>query len=356
MTRNQQLKFSWVSELPEQAEKFLSGSARQTVHQGSSWPIINAPDKGQTFQFFMVYDEQAVVAAGLVRLRDVMGGYKIASIQRGPVIDDLTLLQPVIGVLSDALRARNVITLTVNPYILSDEIEMATQALLAAGCSPVSRDLQNFPTVTALIDTTQTEDALMAAMTQTGRRHLRKAIKAGVTCRPMASRQEAEIANTIMQSMAQETGLVLDSQHDFIPHFEHISANPGAGNAIVTEVDGQIFGAAVNYMEGRRGYNMLLCTLSTVAVPRAYVLMWSSILTCKSQGAAVFDMVGFPDDTVESDAGMKARGAFKRGFGPDIVRVLPIMSKPLRPLLHHGVAKLRAVRRKMKKKKAGALT
>ena len=152
-----------------------------------------------------------------------------------------------------------------------------------------------------------------------------------------------------MDGMALETGLILDSQHDFCPHFDYLQANPSQGNVLVTELDGRIFGAAVNYLEGRRGYNMLLTTSSDVRVPRSYVLMWQSILAAKAQDATSFDMVGFPDAEVETDDGMEKRGAFKRSFGPEIVKVAPIMSKPLNPALHYLFAGLRTIKRKRQK-------
>lgn len=336
------------------ASDFASNCAAQSIHQSTVWPRLNPAIKRQQYLYFTVRDGDATVSAGVLRLTHVAFGMSVAAIQRGPVTARPEDLPAVLEALSATLRARRVISLTVNPHWTGDAGARIPGLLARQGFAPVSRGLQNFPTATALIDCKASQDDMMAQMTQTGRRHLRKSVKAGVTCRAMATRQEAELANQIMVEMSQETGLVLDSQHDFTGHFDYLSESPDRGTILVTEVGGRVFGAAVNYLEGARGFNMLLATSSKVDVPRAYQLMWESILSCKALGATSFDMVGFPDEAVENDAGMKTRGAFKRGFGPQIVKLPPVMSKPLRPVLHRVITHLRTLRR-ARKRKAGAL-
>ncbi|SLN45989.1 lipid II:glycine glycyltransferase FemX [Pseudooctadecabacter jejudonensis] len=328
-----------------EARRFMSGCVSQSIHQSLDWPLLNPPTARQTYLYFLVRDQERLVSAGVLRLTAVVAGLKVAAIHRGPVTATLEELPAVLQVLSQALRGRGVVSLTVNPHWTGQQGAEIPDVLAPLGFAPVPEGLQNFPTATALIDCTQTTDDMMAAMTQTGRRHLRKSAKAGVTCRPMATRAEAELANQIMAAMSVETGLTLDSQHDFTAHYDFLSAYPDRGSILVTEVEGKVFGAAVNYMEGARGFNMLLTTSSQVTVPRAYQLMWDSILSAKSTGATSFDMVGFPDEDRESDAGMKTRGAFKRGFGPQIVKLPPLMTKPLRPVLHHIIAQARILRR-----------
>jgi len=324
------------------------------VHQSPLWPIVNPPEGKQKYLYFAAHRNSALVSSGLIRLRALFLGFQLAGIQRGPVVANLRDLPEVLTALEAALKPHKVVTLNANPYWLGSDAGQAQATLEQSGYDRVTPTLQNFPTTTALIDTTASQDDIMAAMTQTGRRQLRKAFKAGVTVRPMQDAAEVEIANEIMAQMAVETGLVLDSQHDFGPHYAYLTQNPKEGSVLVTEVDGNIFGAAVNYLEGTMGYNMLLTTSSDVDVPRAYALMWHSILSLKALGATCFDMVGYPDEDVDVNAGAKARGNFKRGFGPEIVKMTPIMSKALIPALHNGIAWARSVRRSHKKAAIGA--
>ncbi len=332
---------------------FQSGCTSRTVQQSLVWPDLNRPEPDQEYQYFIAKVGPKVLSAGLIRLRRVAAGYTVASIVRGPVTPHPEDAKVVLLSLEEKLHELGAITLTVNPYWSGGQKDVSVNAMRDAGYRRVNRVLQYFPTATAIIDTTKSADALLDGMTDAGRRHLRKAMNQGVTCRPMASYEEALRANEIMVGMAEETGLSLDSQYNFVAHYEYLKSSPSAGTILVTELDGTIFGAAVNYLEGKRGYSMLLTTSSEVYVPRSYVLMWESILSMKALGADTFDMSGFPDDDVETHESIRARGAFKEGFGPEIVKLPPSMSKPLRPLLHGAVTKLRGVRQNYKTSKGG---
>lgn len=338
----------------DEIEAFQSECESQTIQQTLHWPDLNRPEPDQEYQYYIAKVGPKVLAGGLMRLRRVAAGYTVASIVRGPVTATPEDAKLVLLSLEEKLHELGVITLTVNPYWSEPQRDASVAAMKEAGYQRVNQVLQYFPTATALIDTTQDSEALLAGMTDAGRRHLRTAMQKGVTCRPMASFEEALRANEIMVGMAEETGLSLDSQYNFVAHFEFLKEYPEAGTILVTEYDGMIFGAAVNYMEGKRAYNMLLTTLSEVDVPRSYVLMWESILSMKALGATVYDMSGFPDDEVETDASIRVRGAFKEGFGPTVVKLPPSMSKPLRPLLHGAVTKLRGVRQNYKAGKANS--
>lgn len=335
------------------ADGFSDPFGGPCVHQSPIWPVVNPPEGKQKYLYFAAHRNGDLVSSGLIRLRALLLGFQLAGIQRGPLVRNISDLPDVLTALETALKPQKVVTLNVNPYWLGDDAGQAQTTLETCGYKRVPSTLQNFPTTTALIQTSASEDDIMAAMTQTGRRQLRKAFKAGVTVRPMKDVSEVDIANAIMAQMAIETGLVLDSQHDFGSHYAYLTQNPDAGSVLVTEVDGKIFGAAVNYLEGSMGYNMILTTSSDVDVPRAYALMWHSILSMKALGATCFDMVGYPDEDVDANAGAKARGNFKRGFGPEIVKMTPIMSKALIPALHNGISWARSVRRSRKKAAVG---
>jgi len=162
----------------------------------------------------------------------------------------------------------------------------------------------------------------------------------------MRSFDEALRANEIMVGMAAETGLVLDSQHNFVAHFEHLKTAPKTGCILVAEYQGEIFGASACYLEGNVGHETLFTTSSAVEVPGAHALVWDSMMTVRRLGATVYDLSGFPDDEMENAKGMAMRGSFKQSFGPEIVKLAPLMSKPLRPMLHGAMNKLRGVHRK----------
>lgn len=330
----------------DEIDAFQQDAPSQAIHQSLVWPTLNRPEVNLEYMHFIAKVGPRVLAGGLIRLRKVAAGFTVATIQRGPVTPDPYDVKTVLLAMEEKLIELGVITLSVNPSWAGAERNTAIAALEGAGYQRVAPNLQDFPTSTALIDIARSEQDMLTGMTKDGRSALRQAVHDGVNCRPMASFEEALRANEIMVGMAAETGLVLDSQHNFVAHYEHLKTAPKTGSILVAELNGEIFGAAVSYLEGNVGHNTLLTTSSAVEAPGAYALVWDSMMAMKRLGATVFDMGGFPDDDMENAKGMESRGAFKQSFGPNVVKLTPLMSKPLRPLLHGAVTKLRGVHRK----------
>lgn len=325
---------------------FQETAPSQAIQQSLVWPTLNRPETNLEYMHFIAKAGPRVLAGGLIRMRSVAAGFTVATMQRGPVTMDPFDVKTVLLAMEEKLLELGVITLSVNPSWAGRDRDVVMSALQSAGYHRVAPNLQDFPTSTALIDMNRTEQDILTGMTPEGRRSLRKAVNDGVTCRPMRSFDEALRANEIMVGMAAETGLVLDSQHNFVAHFEHLKTAPKTGCILVAEYQGEIFGASACYLEGNVGHETLFTTSSAVEVPGAHALVWDSMMTVRRLGATVYDLSGFPDDEMENAKGMAMRGSFKQSFGPEIVKLAPLMSKPLRPMLHGAMNKLRGVHRK----------
>ncbi|WP_298497814.1 GNAT family N-acetyltransferase [uncultured Maritimibacter sp.] len=311
------------------------------IHQCEAWTRLGPQSSRQTNLRFVL--EGPLPAQGMVRITRVLPGVSVAAIQRGPVTPAPEDLAAVLPPLETALAARGVATLTVNPVWTGSDVPRARAALEALGYAQVPAALQNFPTATAGLDLTRSVDEIRAGMSKSGRKDLRKAAENGIAARPMASLAEAEAANRAMAEMAAATGMQTDAQHDFRRHFEYLTAHPEEGVILVTTLDGEIFGGLVSYCEGEVGYGFNLCTRPGISLPRTHVMMFEAALALKARGIRRFDLVGYDSG---GDAQRLGRSMFKKHFGPEIIEVLPIFSKPLRPVVHHAVQGLRgAVRR-----------
>jgi len=295
---------------------FQETAPSQAIQQSLVWPTLNRPETNLEYMHFIAKAGPRVLAGGLIRMRSVAAGFTVATMQRGPVTMDPFDVKTVLLALEEKLLELGVITLSVNPSWAGRDRDVVMSALQGAGYHRVAPNLQDFPTSTALIDMNR------------------------------RSFDEALRANEIMVGMAAETGLVLDSQHNFVAHFEHLKTAPKTGCILVAEYQGEIFGASVCYLEGNVGHETLFTTSSAVEVPGAHALVWDSMMTVRRLGATVYDLSGFPDDEMENAKGMAMRGSFKQSFGPEIVKLAPLMSKPLRPMLHGAMNKLRGVHRK----------
>ena len=323
-------------------EDVVTAGFHLPVHQRRAWVQLSPPTPAQRY---IAVDADDGSVSCLVRLRRVGFGLSFASIQRGPMTPAPEDLRKVMPLLEDELRARGAITLSVNPYWTDGDAPRAEAILREAGYRRVSRDLQNFHTWTVVVPLPATEAEQLACMTRTGRRALRKAWQMGVVTRPMASALEACEANQIMSEMAAQTGMLTDAQHDFAGHFKYLSRYPGAGCVYVSEYQGRILGASVSYVEGRRGYNFLLATRSSVDLPRSYDLIWHSARRLRQLGCTQFDLAGLPDPHIDADDGARGRAEFKLRFTRQDGPVVPIMTKALRPGLHSVLERARALSR-----------
>ena len=318
------------------------------TQQRIDWGVMNPPGGQRDYLQFVAEDGGAVVATGLVILRKVAFGYVAANVPRGPVTRTAAELQLVLAALETALYAKGAVTITLNPPVFEDVA--ATQAALAArGYAPVPSELQNMPLVTGILDLSDGDDAFLARMTRSGRKDLRKAQKSGITARPAANRQEAEAANVAMDMMRQSTGILPDAFQDFARQYDYLESRPEAGILMVTLLNDQVFGAALTMREGTMGYGLNLATRPDINLPRAHLLIYESACVLRDLGMQSFDLVGYD---LEGDAARMGRTGFKKHFGPAVVDMVPIMSKPLRPMLHKGVQQARKMSRMIKAKRA----
>ncbi len=333
-------------------DAFLCDHPRGAVHQWPVWRDLNTPSGRQGYYCMAAHDDSgALVAAGLVRMNWLKRGMGLASMRRGPVVATPEQFQALMPALERQIKKLGGISLALNPSVLGQDIPAWTAAAEGLGYHRISRDLQNLPTATALVDLTPDTDDILKSFAKDCQYKIRKSKRQNLSTRPVASRAEAEALSQIMIDMAEATDMEIDSQHRFEPHYDYLTAHPERGSLLAVDWDGRLIGGSVNYIEGRIGYNLISATAPDVRkVPRAHLLMWDVMVDLKSKGATAFDMVGFPDPTLDKDASAAGREKFKTSYGPQIVQVMPIMIKPLRPLLYLITNKLRRAYRGSKYK------
>ena len=288
-----------------------------------------------------------MVSAGLVRITRIGPGRCFAAIRRGPATRRPEDLPAVLALLEARLRGLGAIVLAVGPHWSGEEAAEVTGSLERAGYRRVPAIEQTLPTATAIIDLTRSPEELRARLSQRRRRELRQCEEHRVTVRPVASEDEAAALSAILREMAAETDMEIDGQHDFTAHYRYLAAHPADGAIRAAFWKETLFGGMVSYREGDRMCSLLMATSPRVKeIPRATALFWSDIVGAKQVGCTQYDMVGFPDPDLGGKCeGDLRRGEFKAGFGPEIVKLVPIMSKPLRPLDHAVFSRLRGLYR-----------
>lgn len=185
---------------------------------------------------------------------------------------------------------------------------------------------------TVVIDLTQTEDALLAAMSQNTRRKVRVAERDGVTVRA-ATTDELPV----LYALYKETG----ARDDFLvrPQWYYEQAwrtfmQAGLAHVLIAEYEGQPlahvilfhFGPKCWYLYGASGDR------ERNRMPN-YLLQWETIKWAKAQGYQQYDMWGAPDVFDESDS-LWGVFQFKRGFRGTVVRYIGAWDYAPFPILY----------------------
>lgn len=314
------------------------------VHQHPEWVNINKVSGYQSYLHFIARDDHGTIrSAGLIRLTSIGKIRSVAAIKRGPITDTPQELAEVLPPLEAALRQRGVVTLAVNPHWTAEHRLVAGAELEKLGYITVPRTMQTLPTATAIIDLIPPEEDILSSFASSLRRKIRKSDKLGIEITDVTDAAEAKAIGAIMQRMAKATDMETDAQHNPLNHFEVLQRRPEIGFMKAARIDGALFGGAIVHIEGQRAYSHLVATDPDRGdIPRSERLLWEMMREARARGCVEFDLVGYPDDEFEHDEGGMSRGAFKDRFHPNIVKLLPIMEKPLRPIEHKIIRSARS--------------
>jgi len=118
-----------------------------------------------------------------------------------------------------------------------------------------------------------------------------------------------------------------------------IASDPRA-QPVIAEYDGVPVAGAVMFCFGKRAWYLHGMSLPEHSdkMP-TYQVQWEGIRWAKSQGCAVYDMWGAPDQFNETDS-MWGVYRFKRGFGGEVFRTIGAWDYPVKPILYRIYTKV----------------
>jgi len=205
-------------------------------------------------------------------------------------------------------------------------------SLRSAGFTP-SRDPESYR-YTSLIDLSPDQDALMAGLHRTARRHIRAVDRRPVRLRRLDDEKWADPMAELLEETYRRTGasppdrplrtmLGLARQH---PEAVHVVG-------LFAEDDGAMLSFACGHREGPRvRYAEAGSTRrDDLKVPLGYAPMWELIVWAKREGAAYFDLGGITAGRVDDDDPLGGISDFKRYFQGTITEVGEEWSRELLP-------------------------
>lgn len=265
-----------------------------------------------------------IVAMASVGVRQV-GPLRVMYISKGPALryEDHALLNAVLDHLQALARRQFAVWLKIDPDVIaatglpseSDDTpylpgQAVIQTLSQRGWRFSSDQVQFRNTIT--LDLTQSEDALLAAMSQNTRRKVRAAEKKGVTIRA-ATTADLDTLYRLYQTTGERDQFLIRPAEYYTHEWRYLM-EAGLAHALIAEAEGQPIAHVILFHFGQKCWYFYGASANEERqrMPN-YLLQWEAIKWAKAQGYTVYDFWGAPEVFDESDS-MWGVYQFKRGF------------------------------------------
>jgi lipid II:glycine glycyltransferase (peptidoglycan interpeptide bridge formation enzyme) len=320
------------------------------VLQTGEWGVFKQATTGWIPSRYTFKDDGKIQAMASILTRKI-GPLSVMYIPKGPALryEDSALLATVFDHIEAIAQKRRVIWLKIDPDVIiatgapgeKDEspspIGVTVINLLEQRGWRFSGDQVQFRNTVAL-DLTQSEDDLLAAMSQNTRRKVRTATKKDVTVRAAT---EADLPTLYhLYKVTGDRDDFLTRPADYYERAWRDFMQAGLAHALIAEFDGEPIAHVVLFHFGKKCWYFYGASSNEERnrMPN-YLLQWEAIKWAKAHGYAVYDMWGAPDEFVETDS-MWGVYEFKRGFRGTVTRHIGAWDYVPQPLLYAAYTKI----------------
>ncbi len=303
---------------------------RPHILQTSHWAALKAP-VWTSDRYLWGSLEQPQAAANVLTRRLGSLPLRLQYTPKGPLASaDLDQWLMVLNWLEGHAKQSRSLFLKIDPDVDADsELGKALVGQLQERGWVFSDDQVQFRN-TMLSDLTLDEDALLAGMKPKTRYNIRLAGRRGVQVR---ASDDFETFYDLYLDTSIRDGFLIRPQDYYLAVMKRMQGN-GLGQLLLAEVDDEIvagvflfrFGATAWYFYGASSEQ------HRRDMP-AYLLQWEAMRWAKTQGCAIYDWWGAPDELDESD-GMWGVYRFKEGFGGQYTRWIGAWDFAPRPRLY----------------------
>jgi peptidoglycan pentaglycine glycine transferase (the first glycine) len=291
-------------------DRFLATDGGHLL-QSSSWAHVKATHGWQPLRVVATRDGHTHAGVQLLfRHRAPFG--TIAYAPAGPAFDhaDPRLCATVLRHVQDECRRRRVRLLVLQPPQRHQHVVLP--ALRHAGFRPAAEPLELYPSTTVVLDLTQPEPALLAAMRKSTRYNIRRGQRDGITVR---GGDVAEFHRLLVVTGRRQGFTAPDA--DYLDRLHRTMASAGHARILVAEHGGEALAAALVVGFGDRVY------LKRAAWSGRHrhlhpneVLQWHVIRWAKQAGYRHYDLEGVDRAAAQpAGAALGSVTAFKIGFG-----------------------------------------
>jgi peptidoglycan pentaglycine glycine transferase (the first glycine) len=318
------------------------------ILQSWEWGEFKAETTGWKPHRLAFMREGKVVAMASVGLRRV-GPLSVMYISKGPAMDyrDLALVREVLSYLERF--ARGAIWLKIDPDVISatgvpgesddtpDAVGEAVAGELKRRGWRFSNDQVQFRN-TITIDLTQTEEELLAGMSQNTRRKVRTGEKKGVSVRA-GTLDDLPTLYTLYRETGERDHFLIRPPEYYQKEWRYLMES-GLAYPLIAEADGKAIAHVILFRFGQRCWYFYGASSSEARekMPN-YLLQWEAMRWAKGQGCTLYDLWGAPNVFDESDS-MWGVYEFKRGFRGTVTRYIGAWDYAPSGLLYRGYTEL----------------
>jgi lipid II:glycine glycyltransferase (peptidoglycan interpeptide bridge formation enzyme) len=331
--------------------RLIGGLTRPHLLQTAQWAQAKAPFGWTAYQRTWEDDHgQTVAAAQLlqreIRLPIINRSLCMFYVPKGPTLadwSDAELRQRVIADIKDFAAGHGAFTVKIDPDLplgygvpgeegaRDNPAGMALREELQAAGWRYSNEQVQMPN-TQLVDLTQSEDELLAAMKQKTRYNVRLAARKGVEIR-RGSPADFPAVYQMYAETAVRDGFVIRSEAYYRTVWDSFY-EAGLLIPLLADVEGETVAGLMLFVFGEQSWYIYGMSRDAHRdkMPN-YLLQWEAMRASKAAGCHTYDLWGAPDEFNESDP-MWGVYRFKQGLGAYEVRGLGAWDYALQPAVY----------------------
>lgn len=301
------------------------------VLQTWEWGEFKAQTTGWEPDRLAFFNRGEAVGMAQVLTRQ-QGPFRVMYVPKGPALDftDEEIRQAVVEELKRYARERGAIFLKIDPDVVVGVGEPGTpearplplgeriqEEWARAGLRFSHEQIQFRNSV--VLDLRRDEEDLLMEMKPKTRYNIRLAARKGVTVR-FGDADDLDLLYELYEQTARRDDFVIRP----LAYYRKAWADfmrAGLAIPIIAEYKGRPLAHVIIFGHGKRAWYFYGASSDEERnrMP-TYALQWAAIRWAKSQGMAVYDMWGAPDDFADDDDPLAGVYRFKSGFGGTVVR------------------------------------
>jgi hypothetical protein len=241
-------------------------------------------------------------------------------VNRGPVSDDLAVMEAGLRCLVETARKRGAAFVDIAPDWTGPFGDRARSMLEQNRW----HQLEDGRT-TLRLDLTPDVDQLLASFRKVTRYEIRKSERCQVMVRMASDEADMETWLRLYQHMAEEKQFSAGDCDHLARVLRWLRSNPIHGGLLLAEKDGKLTGGIVIVRSGARCWYVWGATSKNDEFSAGHLLQWRALQWAKENGCREYDFLGYREGSKSGVA------FFKRGFCDNVVRFIPASRYVLRP-------------------------